>query len=190
MAMQGGGDRTWLKPMSPNGSFNERTDDDAEIVGCHKGFYGGLNIANPEPGFTYQWIRNDPRDVYLARQRGWQAVDTEGTDKPAFMLGINGDDSETPTQLDTAAVFQDILLVRMPEETHQRINEELREKAKAQLRNGTDAFLDGADAAEMATGRTERGRLPTRMARAEHGLQAQQDGETVRLESQGGILQD
>ncbi len=188
MAMQGGGDRSWLKPMAPNGSFNEDSPEGADIVGCHKGFYAGLNIANPEAGYAYQWIRNDPRDIFTARQRGWNVVDTSGSDKPAFMLVTDGE--EMPTQLDSSGVYQDIVLVRITEDQHEKLNQSVRERADSQLRDGTDAFLDGASEAEMATGRTARGRVPTRMARSEHGLQAQQDGETVRIESQRGILQD
>ncbi len=188
MALSGGGDRSWLKPLKPNGHLNEDTPEGADIAGTHKGFYGGLNVANPEPGFTYQWIRNDPRDIYLARQRGWSVVDCNGPDKPAYMLA--GNESDAPTQLDTAGVFKDIIFVRMPEDKHRRLHEETRLQSEAQLRGGTDAFLDGASDAESATGHTDRGRVPTRMARSEHGLQAQQDGETVRLDSQSGILQE
>jgi len=129
--------------------------------------------------------------MFLARQRGWELVSSEDDDMPAFKAGMtSNEDSDTPTQLDTSNVFQDIVFVRIREARHHETRERIREENRARLSGGAQDYLDQASPAERATGRTDRGYLPTRLARSEHGLQVRQDGEVISTEGPEGILKD
>jgi len=180
--MGGGGDRSWLSVQKPDGSNpDETTTTGARIQGSHKGFYTALNAANPCPGQRYMWERNVPQSVFLARQRGWEIVHSEDSDAPAFMQGLYDDnDSDRPTPLDTTGVFQDVVYMRTPVENYRRIRGEIANEARRIMEGSTQDFLDGANSAEMATGQTKRGYLPTRIARNDHSAVMETADGTVR----------
>lgn len=178
----GGGDRSWLATQKPDGCNQlENTTTGASIQGSHKGFYTGLNASNPRPGFRYLWERNTPQSVFLARQRGWEVVSMEDSDAPAFAQGLYDDnDSDRPTPLDTSGVFQDVVYMRTPIERYRRMREETANEARRIMEGSTQDFLDGASSAEMATGQTKRGYLPTRIARNDHSAVMESGDGNVR----------
>ena len=180
--MGGGGDRSWLATQKPDGSNQlETTTTGARIQGSHTGFYTALNAANPSPGIRYMWERNKPQTIFLARQKGWEIVNANDSDAPAFMQGLYDDnDSDRPTPLDTVGVFQDVVYMRTPIENYRRIREETAQRARAIMEGGTQDFLDGAGPAEMGTGQTNRGYLPTRIARNDHTAVMETGDGTVR----------
>ena len=183
----GGGDRSWLTTQKPDGTNQlEHTTTGARVQGCHKGYYAGLNGANMRPGTRYRWERNVPQAVYLARQRGWQVVELTDDDAPAFAQGLYDDnDSDRPTPLDTAGVFQDIVYMRTPIENYRRLREDNLREARRIREGSTEEFLQGATDQEMATGQTSRGYLPTRLARSDHGSVIERFGEGgVEVEGQ------
>jgi hypothetical protein len=190
--MQGGGNRQWLAPLDQTGNQTGYDSvDGAHIVGQHKGFYAGLNVANPRPGFSYQWIRSDPREVFLARQRGWQVVNTTDEDGPAFTHGLyQDDDSDTPTPLDTTGVFQDVVMVRISEGNLRKIEDEHKRLNEIQMSGGTEEFLQGASGAERATGHTQRGYMPTRLARTDHSTTVREGDEVKATIPMGGIVKE
>lgn len=167
--MGGGGSRRWLATLKPDGMPQFETTTGARVHGSHKGFYAGLNAANPRPGFRYMWERKDASALFLARQRGWEIVRMDDSDAPAFLQGLYDEsDSSRPTPLDTAGVFQDVVYMRTPVANYRRIREEVAEVARAKMEGKTRAFLEGAGPDEMATGRTKRGYMSTRVAREDH----------------------
>lgn len=181
-SMGGGGNRRWLATQKPDGSNQlGTTTTGARIQGSHTGFYTGLNAANPQPGQRYMWERNVPQAVFLARQRGWEIVNANDSDAPAFLQGLYDDnDSDRPTPLDTTGVFQDVVYMRTPIENYRRIREETAKQARRIMEGSTQDFLDGASPDEMATGQTKRGYLPTRIARNDHTAVVETGDGTVR----------
>jgi hypothetical protein len=97
------------------------------------------------------------------------------------MQGLYDDnDSDRPTPLDTTGVFQDVVYMRTPIENYRRIRGEIAKEARRIMEGSTQDFLDGADSAEMATGQTKRGYLPTRIARNDHSAVMETADGTVR----------
>lgn len=192
MALGGGGNRQWLAPLDyESNQTGYDSPDGARIVGGHSGFYAGLNVANPRPGFSYQWIRSDPRDVFLARQRGWQVVNTSDEDSPAYAQGLyQDDDSDTPTPLDTTGVFQDVVMVRISDENLRRIQNEIKTMNRIQMEGGTEEYLQGASEAERQTGYTQRGYMPTRLARRDHSTTVREGDEVKATIPMGGIVRE
>lgn len=173
----GGGNREMLRPLTPRGTIQHDLSD-TEIIGNHKGVFGGLNVANPQPGFAYQWERNTPRDLFLARQRGWQVVQTGDPDGAAWQL-TDEVDSDRPTPLDTSDVFNDVVLVRTPEDNYRRLIEERLEANRTQLSNSDGHFLDGATDAERSTGHRQGQSVATRWASREHSTNLM-EGDVVK----------
>ncbi len=50
-------DREWLEPINLEGNANCQSLDGfyVDVVGCHRGPFEGLNIANPQRGLVCQW---------------------------------------------------------------------------------------------------------------------------------------
>ncbi len=172
----GGGAQEWLQELTPEG--NIVTEGDLDIRGCHKGFYTGLNVVNPQPGFEYQWPLNNLRSIQLARQRGWRQVQGDDPEMAGFRTSIMGDhdDSDQVTPLDTSDVFQDVVLMRIPSEQLGEIREGQANDRKASLQGGgTSAYLHGARHDEIMSGH---GRT-TRFAHAHHGVELTEGGQVV-----------
>jgi hypothetical protein len=115
----------------------------------------------------------------------------EDDDAPAFAQGLYDNDSDRPTPLDTAGVFQDIVYMRTPVENYRRLREEIAKEARRILEGGTQDFLDGASPAEMATGQTKRGYLATRLTRNDHTAVVETGtGEIERQVPMRGIVRE
>ena len=167
-----------FSPVREDGTRREydNISSDVDIIGVHAGDYAGLNIVNPQPGFHYQWAKADPTSRMIEAQKGGQPVQAGDTDHPAYKLGIVYDESDTPTPLDTAEVYQDVVLMRYPEEV---IVERRRQDADKSLRAVSEAdntYLNGASPAELASGQGQR----TRFAQRRHNLQVQDESGAVQ----------
>ncbi len=183
MGIGGGGDRSWLTPLRPDGNLRHDTHGvNAEIRGGHRGFYAGLNSGNPRPGFQYGWGHNDPSQTLMARQRGWQVVQQGDEDGPAYRFGGGYDSTDTPTPLDTADVFQDIIYMRIPEHKLRVLREEEQRRAEQMLHGGgASAYINAADEAEIIAGHGK----ATRFARRDHQTQIRRGSEVLAEWSPG-----
>jgi hypothetical protein len=170
--MQGGGqDRAWYEPLRSDGSRDLDTYD--ETIGCHVGPYAGLNVARPQPGFEYSWAINDPRELLRARQRGAQIVQS---DDPEYSVYNEFEDSDR-TPLDTAKLYEEVILVRTPLEVVRKRREEEQRRAEASLHGSVRSFTDKASALESDAGRRG-GHSSTRFARHDHMVEYDTDGRT------------
>lgn len=181
----GGGDRSWLVPLTPEG--NKPTDSNVphKVVGSHTGHYTGLNVVNPQPGFEYQWARNNGNEIHAARIRGWRVVNDSDPEMAALRANLYGDeDSDTPTQLDTSDVFQDVVFMKIPSAKLRVIREEQLKANREMLQSGAaQAFLREDSGDSMGK--------PTRFVQRHHGVQYQGGGEVEEQWSPDqGIIQE
>jgi hypothetical protein len=159
----GGGDRLNLKPLDHKGNRdNQDFPELDEMVGCHTGSSFGLNVV-PRPGFVYVWERNKGPDILRSKQRGGTIVQTNDDDYPAARIIA---DEGHPTSLDSAEIYEDLVLFRYPEEAVRERLERERGKAEAQLRSGAEDFVSQATPAEIA----HSGGAPTRFAGRRHRM--------------------
>ena len=164
----------------------DNVDSTVNMIGVHAGDYAGLNIVNPKAGFHYQYPKADPTSRMLENQKGGQVVMQGDDDHPAYELGLLNDKSDTPTPLDTAQVYQDVVLYRYPEELIAARRQEESDASLRALSQIDKQYLDGASGAEVAAGQGQR----TRFAQRRHNMQIQ-DGSGAVLKSwspEAGIL--
>lgn len=170
--MQGGGqDRAWYEPLRDDGTRDLDTLE--ETIGCHVGPYAGLNVARPQPGFEYSWALNDPRELLRVKMRGGQVVQQ---DDPEYSVYNEFEDPDR-TPLDTAKLYEEVILIRTPMETVRRRREEEQRRAEASVHGGMNDFVDKASALEADAGRRG-GHSSTRFARKEHMVEYDVDGRT------------
>lgn len=153
----------------------DNVSGDVDIIGVHTGTYSGLNVVNPRPGFHYQWARNDATSRMIEAQKGGQPVQAGDEDHPAYELGIVYDESDTPTPLDTAQAYKDVVLMRYPEEVINELRRKDADRALNTVSQADDSFLHGSSAAELASGQGQR----TRFAQRRHNLQVQDESGAV-----------
>ena len=179
--MQGGGhDRGWYESLNEEGS--REMDLGQRTLGCHTGPYSGLNIVNPQPNFEYSWANNDPRDILKARAQGGQIVQGEDAEFAAYRALQDGNNS----QLDSANLYNDCILIRTPIEKVRERREQERLKSEASARGSVDDFVNRASDVETAAGRQYG---PTRFARADHSTEWEEDGRTSGMWTPGsGIV--
>lgn len=174
--ISGGGAREWLQPQDAEGNLRPE-DGHLDIRGCHKGFYTGLNVVNPQPGMEYQWALNNPNQLMMARQRGWRQVQSDDPELSAYRAAVYGeDDSDQPTSLDSTDVVNELVLMRIPADKLSIIRDDQEKTRKAMLRGGShNAFVRGARADEIETGH---GR-PTRFVAPQHSVTVEEGGRPV-----------
>tara|TARA_Y100000590_G_scaffold413_1_gene611 strand:+ start:8930 stop:9478 length:549 start_codon:yes stop_codon:yes gene_type:complete len=158
----GGKDNNWLAPLDEEG--NRQSDDIGleSMIGCHTGSYTGLNVVNPQPGYEYKWERNTGPDLLRSRQNGGQVVQSGDPERAAMNEII----SDGPSPLDTSDVYNDVVLMRYPEERMREIREREHDTAQKMMRGGANDFMDRVSQAEemLSSGRS------TRFRRSDHRL--------------------
>ncbi len=168
--LSGGRSMFAFSPVREDGRTRkyDNVPSDTNIIGTHNGDYAGLNVLNPEPGKYYQWAKRTPEARMREAQKSGRPVTASDNAAPAYTLGLVTDESDTPTPLDTAQVYQDVVLFEYDEDI---IAARRREESEASLRAIREAdreFLHGASAAELATSPQR-----TRFAQRRHSLQMQ-----------------
>lgn len=160
----GGADRLNLKPLDPQGNRdgNDHPDLD-DMVGCHTGSSAGLNMGRTLPGHVYVWERRRGPDILRSKQRGGSVVETSDEDYPAGRAMAGGLEA---TALDSAEIYNDLILFRYPEEAVRQRREQEDAKARAQLRSGAEDFVSQATPAEIEYS----GGGPTRFAGRKHRM--------------------
>ena len=163
--ISGGGSREWLQPQDMQGNLRPE-DGEVTVRGCHRGFYTGLNVVNPQPDFEYQWVLKDPNKIRAARMRGWRQVAQDDPEMSAWRASVYGeDDSDQPTPLDTTDTFNELVFMKIPSAQLAEIREEQEAERIRRTRGGPDqAWMSGARADEVQAGY---GR-PTRFIAAQH----------------------
>lgn len=173
--IQGGGSREWLTPLDPRGNLPHESGDSVEVVGAHKGFFTGLNIVNPQAGYEYQWSLRNPNQIMSARQRGWRTVTGDDPEMAAFRTAVYGDedDTDTPTDLDTSNVFNELVLMKIPAGKLRAIRDQQKLESQNSLHGaGYRSFMGGVTDEEMLhIGKGEQSRFAMRG----HGLEYHDD---------------
>ena len=160
----GGVDRLTLKPLNPDG--NREGNDDPELdnlSGCHSGTSFGLNLVNKQPGYIYKYPRNTARDINYYRRLGGTVVKTQD---PEWSVNSKVPGDMDPTQLDSGDIYNDVVLMRFPEEAIRQQVEREQVKTKNQLRSGAEEFVSGANQAEIAASDG----VPSRFAMRQHRM--------------------
>ena len=188
MSISGGGDRSELRPLRPDGSVDHDMADHV-VVGNHKGQYAGFNVVDPRPGTVHQY--GTRRDVLSARQRGWWVADPERDGHPAYdMAELYHSDLATPlTRGDTP--YPEYVHLVTTEENYRRLMEEQLERNREQLAPAGLGYLEAASREEFETGRTAQGHLATRFATRDHGtFVTNEDGRVLEHLTPQGILRE
>ncbi len=169
VSLGGGADREWLEPLNDKGSRvgdgSPRFDD---LVGCHVGNCEGLNVENPEPGMVYVWELNRGPELRTAAMNGAIIV-TDDMPERASLRSLASTNQGT---LDTAQIYQDVILVKYPAERIRQRREAEQKRAQAMLRSGSDEFLGRVTAAERLLDPRGRG---TRFANVDHRIEVTDD---------------
>lgn len=186
MSLSGGGDRSELRPLRPDGNIDHDLAGHV-VVGNHKGEFAGFNVVDPRPGTVHQY--GTRKDILGARQRGWWIARPEDG-RPAYeMMSLYRSDPATPVVSDETLYPGYVHLVTT-EENFRRITEEHLAMSRAQLAPAGLSFLDQGGADEQATGRTERGYVPTRFATRDHGTFISDGDRVVEHLTPAGILRE
>jgi hypothetical protein len=181
IGLGGGSDREWLEPLDSEGNRNPEIPIEQRVIGDHVGPYAGLNLYNAQPGYEYQWCLNParpgsgPADSLLIHEIGGQVVRDEDPEMAAFqkMEGLEA------TGVDTATIFRELCLVRIPAERQRQRMQENRDKNNRMLRRGPEeSFVNRASYDER-----ERysGRGPTRFAMRDHQTTFNHDNDVVEV---------
>lgn len=187
MGIQGGDDRSLLRPLRPDGNVDHDLAG-RHIVGNHKGDSAAYNIVDPRPGTVHEYAK--PEDVLGCRQRGWWVADPEVDGRPAYEL-MDQYVSDAGTRLGRGDAYKGLVHMVTSEENFARLMAETAERAREALAPAGQAFLDRVAPDEYETGRTAEGRhRPTRFATRDHGIylvEGEQQREVIRPR---GILRE
>ena len=187
MGISGGGDRSELRPLRPDGNLDHELGG-RTIVGNHKGQFAGFNIVDPRPGTVHQF--GTRRDILGARQRGWWVADPEVDGRPAYMIaGDYVSDLPTP-QSHGETVYPEYIHLVTSEENYRRLMEEHIRASRESLSPAGLDFLSRVTPDEYATGRTERGHIATRFATRDHGTFLMEGDQVVESLTPRGILRE
>lgn len=128
MAVSGGGDRKWLRPLPPRRE---------NIIGSHQGSTEALNISNPVPNFQYHHARRDPNYIQRKLNEGWRPIPSESQERWGADIG---DMQEKFPELDGLKAFQDVIAMRMPNDKYSRLMEERRRRATSLRTGATEEY--------------------------------------------------
>jgi len=186
MSLSGGGDRSELRPLRPDGNVDHDMAGHV-VVGNHKGEFSGFNIVDPRPGTVHQY--GTRRDILSARHRGWWIARPEDG-RPAYeMMSLYQSDPATPV-VPSESLYPEYIHLVTSEENYRRITEEHIAASRAQLGESGAGFLDRASREEYDTGRSERGHQATRFALRDHGTRIEVGDEVVEHLTPRGILRE
>lgn len=177
--LSGGRDNFNLVPMRQDGQCRvyDQVSGDVEVIGGHSGDYAVLNIANPVPGFIYQWVANRKASHMAARAAGGVPVNDSDPDGSAAVLGLTTEGSGLDaTPIDSVETMGDVVLYRYPEARMAERMSQNEDLSLSKLERADMAYLSGADAAEL---QTAAGRN-TRFARRDHTTQMLDESGNVR----------
>ncbi len=175
--MSGGRSAFKYSPVRQDGVTRkfDNIDGSVNMIGVHTGDYAGLNVINPRPGWYYQYCKSTPTARMIESQKGGQVVADGDDDHPAYMDGIVEDESDTPTLLDTARVYGDVVLMRYPEKVIAARRQREEADSLQAISQADQDFLTGASPGELAA---MQGQL-TRFALRRHNLAVKDESGVV-----------
>jgi hypothetical protein len=180
--MLGGTEDQWLIPLDPKGNVDLSSEGIFEnILGCHVGDFIGLNIANPLPGYEYQWMLNPNRrgagmGDALAISRLQGHILTADDPEFAVLKQIEGGDKSF---LDTCSSFRELVPVRIPEEVIRQKREQEAEANLRMLKGGpAEDFVSRAHPLEH---QMYGNKGPTRFRQSTHQTEFDEGGRTKEL---------
>lgn len=189
-------DRSWMKPLTPEGNVQTDDPDLQGITGCHPldSPSAGFNILGALPGCEYTHERlPTPSDNTLLRIRaeGGEIMRTGDPDRAAYTLFTERGDPRShgaASPLDSIQSNGEVMAVRWPEHAVRAKHEREQRKALAMSRGGAEDYVKGASAAE----RVAAGNRPSRFRRADHSLQSEDSGGNVvdTWQPEGGIIRE
>lgn len=188
MALSGGGDRTQLRGLRPDGNVQHEIGGE-RIVGNHRGTKAALNWVNPRPGTVVQYADENanPGSVLAARQRGWWVADTERDGRPAYeLMGLTPGDA-SGADPNRHPLYRGLVPLVTTEENFRRIQEERERENRARVSPTNLGFIENASEQEAAL--SERGG-PTRFAVRGHGNTRYGDGRVLEQETPRGVLRE
>lgn len=179
MGIQGGGDRSELRPLRADGNIDHDLSGQ-HVVGNHKGQYAAYNIVDPRPGTVHQF--GNPSDVLGALGRGWWVADPEVDGCPAYavmdkylsdhnMPGVRGD------------AFRGMIHLVTSEANYRRLQEEHQDRSREALRGGQEFLERGGYDYDGA-------RRVTRFATRDHGRFLMEGDEVIEDLTPRGILRE
>jgi hypothetical protein len=177
--LQGGGDRTLLRGLNPDGNI-QHEHGGVRVVGNLKGDAYGLNIANPRPGFVYQYAdeQSNRGTVLRALQRGWQRVDPQRDGCPAGVLLDQQSNTHTPLNTAESPLFPGLVALMTTEENFRRLQEERQAANEEALNPGSDSFLERAEDGDA------------RFAQRGHGMTYTEGERVLQQHTPSGVLRE
>lgn len=177
MGISGGGDRSELRPLRPDGNLDHDLPD--QIVGNHKGQYGYFNWKNLPPGLVVQWTTD--HEFLGCIQRGWRPADPETDGSPCNEL-MRHYTSETHNP------FPGYRPVVTTVENFRRLQEEKARESRAKVSDASLGFLEniGANEHELFRGRGRGSRFATKW----HETTVKEGDSTLEHLTPGGILRE
>lgn len=186
MGIQGGDDRSQLRPNRPDGNMDHELSG-RHVVGNHRGQYAAYNIVDPRPGTVHQF--GNPSDVLGALGRGWWVADPEVDGFPAYQI-MDQYLSDHGLPAVRGEAFKGLVHLVTTEENYRQLMAEHATRSRELLHGGQE-FLERVTEAEYGTGRGEDGRfVATRFALRDHGRFMMEGDETVESVGPRGILRE
>jgi len=189
LALSGGGDRTHLRYLRPDGNIQTETGE--HVTGNHKGQFASLNFVGLRPGHVVQYANaRNPSSINGCKVRGWWIADPERDGRPAYMLSHGKGDFATAVDSVTHNQFPDLVPMVTTIENFRRLQEERAQANREAISDGGTGFLEGAPPDEIATGRTNRGIHPTRFALPSHTTTIQEGDNIIEQITPHGVLRE
>jgi hypothetical protein len=129
-------------------------------IGCHSGPGEALNVRNPKMGFSYYFCRNKHSEILRFLNRGWEMVQKGDQEDWGAALPAH-----IQSAIDTTKPFQDVILMRAPNEIVGKEQAERVEEARL-AREGIDRQYDEKGEAIRASLGTQKTIYHTR---SDHG---------------------
>lgn len=127
---EGGKNMNWLRPV-------ERRPENT--IGTHTGRHEALNVRNPQPGYRYYYPRRGASEIQAKLNQGWRMVRKE--DPESWGIDLRDISGETLPEMDGLMAYQDVVLMKIPEEKYRILQEEKQMRNKVMLHGPTDEYL-------------------------------------------------
>jgi hypothetical protein len=136
-----------------------------DTIGSFSGSHESMNVRNALPEHTYYYCHNERNRLIRFLNRGWEAV---GSDDPE-QFGTQLLDERIRSQVDGMREYQDVVLLRIPNETLRKYRDrQAAERVDPLAANENQFFAEGQEL-ERRGFRSRGG--PLRYASNDHGME-------------------
>jgi len=179
-----------LATLDESGSVETADFADTEVMGCHKGNFAGLNIANPQPDTHYIWATNNRREILHYQMEGFEVVQAD--DQETAAIDLIGGDWHRPAQLDSGfqESFPGVVLMKQSGDKLRERREKQQAANEAMLRGTADGYLGRESGAEQQIAANDGGMGGSlRLQGREHRYEEYDKGQVVSQWTPGnGII--